>query len=433
MKNKLFICVFTLLSLYACKNKTSYDEPFITDIRIEETGQRLHPGDLVHIYGNGFQENDQTELEFRWNTGDELLPEGFNGPVTVEPTKRNPDEIVIRMPYRMPESRVEIFLRRNEDRMSLGKIQLADSMTPKDFRLYGLNTAGNAIETIYADSGTEMKKWGTEAHANFHSLANCTMTYGLCGLAGENGTAEPFFFDFCTGEWKALDAYSLKHTLALVDLGGNSVAAIQSIEETDKYILNNVSDELERSNWAVPSRSNTPPLPALHELPEGYAPEEFGDYPGVTMEGNKIALLSADKGEGQWGLVLYELTSGFHVLKEMEAGAIIPFYFRVETSAAETPARQHKMAGYVISSPSSGDESLFCLLNDEEPGLEKPFTTLPGKVISITHRPDRFGTLTVLVENNGKRSVCEYDWNRKSWETYPELSDVTYESVVWAN
>ena len=234
MKNKLFICVFTLLSLYACKNETSYDEPFITDIRIEETGQRLHPGDLVHIYGNGFQENDQTELEFRWNTGDELLPEGFNGPVTVEPTKRNPDEIVIRMPYRMPESRVEIFLRRNEDRMSLGEIQLADGMTPKDFRLYGLNTAGNTIETIYADSGTEMKKWGTEAHANFHSPANCTMTYGLCGLAGENGTAEPFFFDFCTGEWKALDVYSLKHTLALVDLGGNSVAAIQSAEETDK-------------------------------------------------------------------------------------------------------------------------------------------------------------------------------------------------------
>ena len=36
------------------------------------------------------------------------------------------------------------------------------------------------------------------------------------------------------------------------------------------------------------------------ELPEGFTPEQFGDYPGVFMQGNEIIFLSARIGFGIW-------------------------------------------------------------------------------------------------------------------------------------
>ena len=115
--------------------------------------------------------------------------------------------------------------------------------------------------------------------------------------AKENGVQQPFFLDFCTGEWKALSFYDY-NTLALVIGSGNDIAAIQ--QRGKGYSLYNVSAGLEQSNYATKTRSNFPMPEPQFELPEGYTPEQFGDYPGVFMQGNEIILLSARKGNGKW-------------------------------------------------------------------------------------------------------------------------------------
>ena len=114
------------------------------------------------------------------------------------------------------------------------------------------------------------------AHPDFRSVVNLQKTYGLCGLAEENGVQQPFFLDFCTGEWKALSFYDY-NTLALVIGSGNDIAAIQ--QRGKGYSLYNVSAGLEQSNYATKTRSNFPMPEPQFELPEGFTPEQFGDYP----------------------------------------------------------------------------------------------------------------------------------------------------------
>ena len=94
------------------------------------------------------------------------------------------------------------------------------------------------------------------------------------------------------------------------------------------------------------------------------------------------------------------------------------------------------MTGYVISSSSDKGGSRFCLLsNDVDNTLweQNLLTELPDKVVAVAHRPDRYGTLTVLTEKDGKYAVSDYDWNSKEWKSNDELLDVPYGSIVWAN
>lgn len=163
-KNKLFAWAITLLcfSLTSCSDEK--DGPskkiLVTNAGVTEANQTVKPGDIVHIYGDGFQEGDQVDFDFRWDLGEPLFPEGYLGPVGAEIVERHSNGMSIRMPYRKPESRVEIFLNRASERMSLGKVLLADGQTPKDFRLYGINETDKTIERAYAEETVIGKKRG---------------------------------------------------------------------------------------------------------------------------------------------------------------------------------------------------------------------------------------------------------------------------------
>ena len=203
-KNKLFAWAITLLcfSLTSCSDEKDgpSEKILVTNAGVTEANQTVKPGDIVHIYGDGFQEGDQVDFDFRWDLGEPLFPEGYLGPVSAEIVERHSNGMSIRMPYRKPESRVEIFLNRASERMSLGKVLLADGQTPKDFRLYGINETDKTIERAYAEETVTGKKtWDMSAHPDFRSVVNLQKTYGLCGLAKENGVQQPFFLDFCTG------------------------------------------------------------------------------------------------------------------------------------------------------------------------------------------------------------------------------------------
>ena len=103
------------------------------------------------------------------------------------------------------------------------------------------------------------------------------------------------------------------------------------------------------------------------ELPEGFTPEQFGDYPGVFMQGNEIILLSARKGNGKWVLMLYNYRNGFFVLEGIEADNIFPFYFGMALPDSGSPSLLYqKKVGYMIYY-SSGDNrgSSFRLLEPD--------------------------------------------------------------------
>ena len=67
--------------------------------------------------------------------------------------------------------------------------------------------------------------------------------------------------------------------------------------------------------------------------------------------------------------------------------------------------------------------------------LQEPFVQLSDKkVVSITNRLDRIGTITVLFSDKEEgRTISDFDWNSKEWTDYTDLSDMPYNSVVWAN
>ncbi len=430
MKNRLFFLIATplLLALNACSHKEEYEpaeKQLVTNAGVREAGRKVNPGDTIHLYGEGFQTGDYVTLDFRWDTGDPSFPEGSIVGSYAKIIEAKPNGISFLMPYRKPESRVRIILHRAADRMTLGELSVADGQTPKDFRLYGVNPGRNTIETVWTQSkGNAATKWDMSAHPDFHSIVNLEKTYGLCGLAKADGVQQPFFFDFCTGEWSPLNPSFNTLSLAVTNTG-----YFVSIQEKapGKYNLSTSLRQPEQSNYATRT-SVVEKLPSF-ELPAGLSARQFGTYAGVFDPESGTVFLSADKGAGKWVPVLFHIRKGFRVLDEIEAEALIPFSFSVPGDKS-----QPRLAGYVISSPSAKGGSRFCLLDKESPHLQEPFATQPGKVVSITCRTDRPGRFTVLTITNGKTSVAEYNGADKTWSSLPDLPDLSpYTSVTWAN
>ena len=82
-KNKLFAWAITLLcfSLTSCSDEKDgpSEKILVTNAGVTEANQTVKPGDIVHIYGDGFQEGDQVDFDFRWDLGEPLFPEGYLG------------------------------------------------------------------------------------------------------------------------------------------------------------------------------------------------------------------------------------------------------------------------------------------------------------------------------------------------------------------
>lgn len=67
-KNKLFAWAITLLcfSLTSCSDEKDgpSEKILVTNAGVTEANQTVKPGDIVHIYGDGFQEGDRWTLTF---------------------------------------------------------------------------------------------------------------------------------------------------------------------------------------------------------------------------------------------------------------------------------------------------------------------------------------------------------------------------------
>ena len=109
MKNRNFLRIL-LMALLAVVGLTacSDDEPdvpvFVENARILENGETLSPGTIVHLEGRGYLETDDVILDFFWETGDKLIPEGAIKGYYAKVISKSSDGMAIQMPYRKPHA-----------------------------------------------------------------------------------------------------------------------------------------------------------------------------------------------------------------------------------------------------------------------------------------------------------------------------------------
>lgn len=424
----LTLVLFALFCFTACSDESeNNNENLVQGVEIKEIGQTLSPNDLVHITGSGFELSDQILLNFYWETGDKLFPEGsLIGYYYTEITAINENAITLKLPYRMPASRVEVMLIREGNMQKLGEVKMTDGQTPKEYRLYGVynNSTQNFTldmpEQIATMMSEGLTKWEIETHPDFHSVVNATLTYGLCGLANDNGIHKPYFFDFCTSKWTEL---SPRPTLAIASIYGTNVVSIENVGDNG-YSINNISSNLLQSNFLT--RSNYTPIPQrISKLPADLKPEYFGQYPAAQFGNTDVFLLSANKGNNKWIPVRYSVTSGFAELDEIDADALIPFCFYIQKDNKVIP-----MSGYIISSEKNGSQ--FCLVNEDKFELQEPFTTFPNKALSVTSTPTALNTFTVHFLAYREGNITEsFDYAAKKWNFTSFCG--SFDEIVWAN
>lgn len=185
--------------------------------------------------------------------------------------------MTIQMPYRKPASRVEANLFRNGEIMYIGSVNLTSGLTPKELNLYGVYNETKIKTSLEkqitrwtnGDNNTnDLNSWALDLHPDFHSAVGAYRAYGICGLSKENDKQYPFFFDLCSQEWSRLSDIN---TIALFS-DGTAIGAIQSFDR-DLYGINIISEDLDRSEDYLTSRSDMPqPATMKYKLPEGMKP-----------------------------------------------------------------------------------------------------------------------------------------------------------------
>ena len=199
----LLVAILTMAGLTACGDDKEPEIPaFVENARILENGETLSPGTIVHLEGQGFLETDDVTLNFIWETGDKLIPEGYIKGYYAKVISKSSNGITIQMPYRKPASRVEVNLIRGGKIMNVGNVNLTDGLTPTELNLYGVYNA-TKIETslekqitrLVAEGNdiSDLESWTLDIHPDFHSAVGVYRAYGICGLSKENNNQYPFY------------------------------------------------------------------------------------------------------------------------------------------------------------------------------------------------------------------------------------------------
>lgn len=431
----LFVAFLTVAGLTACSDdKEPEISAFVENARILENGETLSPGTIVHLEGRGYLETDDVTLNFFWETGDKLIPEGSIKGYYAKVISKSSNGITIQMPYRKPASRVEVNLMRNSKFMNIGNVNLTNGLTPTELNLYGVYNATKiemSLEKQITRWVTEdndisnLESWSLDIRPDFHSAVGVYRAYGICGLSKENDNQYPFFIDLCTQEWSKL---SNINTIALFS-NGSVIGAIQSVDGK-LYGVNAISDNLERSENYASSRASSPQPILSFTLPDGINAEQFGEYPGAFT--SQYVLLSANKGNGKWIPVLFHPNHGFATLDEIDAERLIPF--SVRTTTKDEKENIQWISGFIVVQGESenGSMSLFYAMDDNLSLTKEPVASYPNKALSATANYDRPGTLTVHFEaNRGGNVTFEYSFEKKEWTPINVFG--SFDEIVWIN
>lgn len=415
MKSKIFIkailCAVMVAAIIGCsKAFVSEKELIISDASLQEEGKTLAPGEVIHLLGEGYRQTDNVMLSFSWETGDKVIPIGQVSGVYAEIVSVEPGGVEVLLPYRYPAARVDVTLTREGKTQEIGSLNITDGQAPKDLRLYGIKDK-SVDGYILDENGLGRKSFTAVLSGNIHSVVNAPRSFGLCGLAEEDGNRSAVFLNFFTGKTEHLSG----NAIALSRTPMNMIAALCCRDNVCTF--NNLPVEV-CADYMTKSSGTPAPVQPKYDLPEGLKPEYFGDYPGTYSEKEGIYsyLFSANEGNGKWATVILRKES-LRKIEELDAAAVIPF-------------RVGQDAGYIIT--FEGGPSLFRIVNTETGEMDQPIYTYKSvRVLSANVHPDRPDHILLNIASGNATKIQDLDWKTKTLS--PVSLPESYKEVLMAN
>ena len=415
MKSKIFIkailCAVMVAAIIGCsKAFVSEKELIISDASLQEEGKTLAPGEVIHLLGEGYRQTDNIMLSFSWETGDKLIPVGKASGIYAEIVSVEPTRIEVLLPYRYPAARVDVTLTREGKTQEIGSLNITDGQAPKDLRLYGIKDK-SVDGYILDENGLGRKSFTAVLSGNIHSVVNAPRSFGLCGLAEEDGNRSAVFLNFFTGKTEHLSG----NAIALSRTPTNMIAALCCRDNVCTF--NNLPVEV-CADYMTKSSGTPAPVQPKYDLPEGLKPEYFGDYPGTYSEKEGIFsyLFSANEGNGKWATVILRKES-LRKIEELDAAAVIPFWVGQD-------------AGYIIT--FEGGPSLFRTVNAETGKMDQPIYTYKSvRVLSANVHPDHPDHILLNTASGIATQVQDLDWKTKTLS--PVSLPESYKEVLMAN
>lgn len=415
MKSNIFIkavfCAVMVAAIIGCsKAFVSEKELIISDASLQEEGKTRAPGEVIHLLGEGYRQTDNIMLSFSWETGDKLIPVGKASGIYAEIVSVEPTRIEVLLPYRYPAARVDVTLTREGKTQEIGSLNITDGQAPKDLRLYGIKDK-SVDGYILDENGLGRKSFTAVLSGNIHSVVNAPRSFGLCGLAEEDGDRCAVFLNFFTGKTEHLSGYAI----ALSKTPTNMIAALCCRDNVCTF--NNLPVEV-CADYMTKSSGTPAPVQPKYDLPEGLKPEYFGDYPGTysEKEGLYSYLFSANEGNGKWATVILRKES-LRKIEELDAAAVIPF-------------RVGQDAGYIIT--FEGGPSLFRVVNAETGKMDQPIYTYKSvRVLSANVHPDRPDHILLNIASGNATKIQDLDWKTKTLS--PVSLPENYKEVLMAN
>lgn len=415
MKSKIFIkailCAVMVAAIIGCsKAFVSEKELIISDASLQEEGKTLAPGEVIHLLGEGYRQTDNVMLSFSWETGDKVIPIGQVSGVYAEIVSVEPGGVEVLLPYRYPAARVDVTLTREGKTQEIGSLNITDGQAPKDLRLYGIKDK-SVDGYILDENGLGRKSFTAVLSGNIHSVVNAPRSFGLCGLAEEDGNRSAVFLNFFTGKTEHLSG----NAIALSRTPMNMIAALCCRDNVCTF--NNLPVEV-CADYMTKSSGTPAPVQPKYDLPEGLKPEYFGDYPGTYSEKEGIYsyLFSANEGNGKWATVILRKES-LRKIEELDAAAVIPF-------------RVGQDAGYIIT--FEGGPSLFRIVNTETGEMDQPIYTYKSvRVLSANVHPDRPDHILLNIASGNATKIQDLDWKTKTLS--PVSLPENYKEVLMAN
>lgn len=415
MKSKIFIkailCAVMVAAIIGCsKAFVSEKELIISDASLQEEGKTLAPGEVIHLLGEGYRQTDNVMLSFSWETGDKLIPVGKASGIYAEIVSVEPTRIEVLLPYRYPAARVDVSLMREGKTQAIGSLNITDGQAPKDLRLYGIKDK-SVDGYILDENGLGRKSFTAVLSGNIHSVVNVPRSFGLCGLAEDDGNRSAVFLNFFTGKTEHLSG----NAIALSRTPTNMIAALYCRDNVCTF--NNLPVEV-CADYMTKSSVTPVPVQPTYKLPEGLKAEYFGDYPGTYSEKEGIYsyLFSANEGNGKWATVILRKES-LRKIEELDAAAVIPF-------------RVGQDAGYIIT--FEGGPSLFRIVNAETGKMDQPIYTYKSvRVLSANVHTDRPDHILLNIASGNATKIQDLDWKTKTLS--PVSLPENYKEVLMAN
>lgn len=415
MKSNIFIkailCAVMVAAIIGCsKAFVSEKELIISDASLQEEGKTLAPGEVIHLLGEGYRQTDNVMLSFSWETGDKLIPVGKASGVYAEIVSVEPTRVEVLLPYRYPAARVDVTLTREGKTQEIGSLNITDGQAPKDLRLYGIKDK-SVDGYILDENGLGRKSFTAVLSGNIHSVVNVPRSFGLCGLAEDDGNRSAVFLNFFTGKTEHLSG----NAIALSRTPTNMIAALCCRDNICTF--NNLPVEV-CADYMTKSSGTPAPVQPKYDLTEGLKPEYFGDYPGTYSEKEGIFsyLFSANEGNGKWATVILRKES-LRKIEELDAAAVIPF-------------RVGQDAGYIIT--FEGGPSLFRIVNAETGKMDQPIYTYKSvRVLSANVHTDRPDHILLNIASGNATKIQDLDWKTKTLS--PVSLPENYKEVLMAN